>query len=226
MIVQNTTKNCITHPVSEPPSFDQRVSQYVKSALQYVGGGVAYALIAHRGGIEPAIRAGIDIYPVMPDLVYYYAAGISRARDFLLRLPTLEQETLVTPLFEEAVFRFGLQEMLLKRFPTAIIQRVSPSHLWVVDCKAAKVARVLIANTAFTLAHATHPDYGRSNGSMIRFIQAFALGIILSTIQEKTGSTMSAIAFHSGYNVPFAFLRDALGVSLRYLPAIPHTRQS
>jgi membrane protease YdiL (CAAX protease family) len=122
------------------------------------------------------------------------------------------------------LFRFGFQEMLLKQLPKAIIKRIAPSQLSSVDSKAAKAARVLITATAFSLAHALHPGYGWPSCSLARLINTFAAGLIISTIQETTGSPILAMAFHSGYNITDAYQNDTLGITIHCVPAIPGVR--
>lgn len=189
-------------------SFWQQTSQY------FCGGAFA-SYVAFRI-INTAFEKGIDICPYLPESVYQFAYKVCRVREYLPQLPgTIEQETLMVPMIEETLFRIGLQELLLRQLPKAIIKRVAPSHLSKVDSRAATLARVLLTSTAFAFAHAVRPAFGWPNCSVARMVQTFAVGLILGTIQETTHSPQMAMTFHAGYNFAGAYLRNALGISFQ-----------
>jgi hypothetical protein len=192
---------------------------FLQKASYCFSGGVLTSFVAYRT-LKATVANGWDMCPSMPESIYHFSSNICRVREYLPSLRgNLEQETLMIPFVEESLFRFGLQEMLLKQLPKAIIKRIAPSKLSSVDSKAARAARVLITTTAFSLAHAMHPGYGWPNCSLARLIHTFAFGLIISTIQETTGSPMLAMAFHGGYNASGAYLRDVLERGISSCPA-------
>ena len=216
------------------PTFPQN---FLQKASHCFSGGVLSSMFVTRIWQTLANR-NLDICPSLPEFVYHYATLACRTREYLPSFPWIaEQEIFMIPSVEEAMYSFGVQELLLKQLPKAIIKCLYPSQPSVVsgkksvkspptelskiDSKTAKVARVFVKAALFSLIHAIHPGYGLPNCSLIRLIQTFAMGIITGTIQEVTGSSALAIAFHAGYNVPGGFARAAMRRPLACFPAIP-----
>ena len=195
-------------------------SFWQKSANCFTAG-VLCSLLAYRCS-KVVVENNLDFCPSMPESIYHYASNVCHLRENLPSFSgALEQEALMIPFVEEVLFRYGLQEILFKQLPKATIKQIDPSMLSSVDSKAAKIARVLITATAFSLAHSIHPGYDWPNCSLERLIRTFAFGIIMGAIQETRGSTSLAIAFHAGFNVTGAYLREVLSMRMTCLPAIP-----
>lgn len=165
-------------------------------------GGVLTSLFIYR---TSEIYNRFDVCPSMPEPIYHYANTVCQVVDkYSPSVNYLEQVMLVSPSVQEALFRFGFQEMLLKKLPKTIIKQIAPSYVQCVDnSKILKVARVFTSAVAFSLIHSVHPGY--ADCSLAYLIETFALGIITGTFQEITGSLTLPMAFHSGYNTLPAF---------------------
>src|SRR5690606_34432461 len=115
-----------------------------------------------------------------------------------------------TPIVEELFFRVGLQEILLKKAPTAFLNKIAPSYSGLVDTKTAKIARIAFTALAFSLAHANTAGWPMC--STARLVNTFFLGLLAGGIQEVTESPLLAMIFHSGFNIQSAFLIEQMGM--------------
>ncbi|HEV8051637.1 MAG TPA: CPBP family intramembrane glutamic endopeptidase [Parachlamydiaceae bacterium] len=106
---------------------------------------------------------------------------------------------LLAPILEELENRFLFQEVLLKRMPKKIIEKVAPQYSTLVDSKIAKISRITLSTTLFILAHMEVYD-----GSICPTNYGFrtaALGIYTAYLTEKTGSIAAATLFHTLNNI-------------------------
>jgi len=101
------------------------------------------------------------------------------------------------PICEEFLFRYLLQEQLLKKIPTQILNKNAPQYASAINTKIAKIVRIAFSSAAFALAHTNNPY--PMNGA-VSIVHKFALGLILGAIQESTGNLFYSTAFHMGNN--------------------------
>lgn len=68
---------------------------------------------------------------------------------------------LVAPILEELHFRYLIQKVLLKELPRKILQKIKPSNAKYVDHTLAKILRVVLTASFFTLMHFQPNGYCR-----------------------------------------------------------------
>lgn len=120
------------------------------------------------------------------------------------------------PIIEEGLFRFGLQEVVLRRAPKAILKKIAPAYTSKVDSKIAKVARVLFTTFLFTIAHDNKSHIYSTLGSVEKCASynvglgvVFIAGLVFGSIQERTHSTASCILCH--------MVNNAMGALIQWL---------
>lgn len=201
-----------TSPVtSEPKSY---LSRFFERGFKYFGAGAATNIISIKTML-PFMSSGMDWCPELPKPLYTYASYVCRVREYLPGLTgTYDTQAFKCPIVEELMFRVGLQEIILKKIPQAILTRLAPSHVGLVNTKIAKVARVTLATIAFSLAHAMPSEMGWPNCSTARLVNTFVFGLLIGGIQEITESPLAAMLFHSGFNLQSAYFTGMLGASL------------
>lgn len=101
------------------------------------------------------------------------------------------------PAFEELIFRYLLQEQLLKTIPVQILNKVAPEYASAINTKTAKAARIAISSALFAIAHIGPKPLD----SLVWVLPKFALGCILGAIQESTGNTFYSLGWHMGNNL-------------------------
>lgn len=188
---------------------------FLERGMKYFGAGAAYNVISWKIML-PFMHSGMDWCPVFPKPVYTYVRNVCLLREDLPGLTgVFDTFAFKAPIVEELLFRVGLQELILKRAPKAILNRFAPSYSGVVDTKIAKIARVALTAAAFSLAHAMPPEYGWPNCSTARLVNTFVLGLVLGGVQEVTESPLMAMLLHSGFNIQGAFYLEQTGVVLQ-----------
>lgn len=205
-----------TSSVPSKPKFDLSP---LERGFKYFGAGAAYNIIVSKI-TDPLLNQGMDFCPTFPRPLYTYVRNVCLVREKLPGLTgTYDTIAFKMPIVEELLFRVGLQEMLLKKIPKAVLNRFAPSYSSIVDTQIAKCARVAISATAFSLAHAMPPEMGWPNCSTVRLINTFVLGLILGGVQEVTESPLMAMLLHSGYNLQGAFFIENARIPILCPPA-------
>ena len=105
------------------------------------------------------------------------------------------------PIYEEFLLRILLQEMLLKKIPEKILQRVSPARAHLTHQFLTKIARVFTSSVFFALAHAQ--GYTCGNGDLYPY---FFGGTILGMLQEVSGHPVYNTIAHMAAN--YLILKD------------------
>ena len=178
-----------------------------KEALQYFAAGATSCLVT---AVAVLGNKTLTSYcPSFPEAVYTYAKSAQQLQmSSVQALPaminrTVDYVVIQAPIFEETLFRYGLQELLLRELPKVTLKKFAPSYVDVVDSKVAKVARVGVSALAFCLMHAVRPEETSVTlfCSTARLTGVLALGILAGGVQEVTESTLLSILFHSGWNI-------------------------
>jgi membrane protease YdiL (CAAX protease family) len=209
------TPNNNTSLAVSKSKFDLSRFNFLERGLKYFGAGVATSVISSKIMI-PFMNSGMDWCPVFPKPVYTYVRNVCLVRENLPGLTgTYNNYAFKAPIVEELMFRVGLQELILKRAPKAILNRFAPSYSGIVDTKMAKIARVALTAAVFSLAHAMPPEMGWPNCSTARLVNTFVLGLILGGVQEVTESPLLGMLIHSGMNIQPAFLLEQVGMTLQ-----------
>ncbi len=89
----------------------------------------------------------------------------------------------VVPGIEEIAFRVILQGVLLTKIPKIILGRMSPKKVGLVDCKMARVFRVIVTASAFAAFHGIGELYSPTY-QKYQILSAALLGVFLSAIYE------------------------------------------
>lgn len=102
--------------------------------------------------------------------------------------------------FNEILYRYGLQEVIFKRIPERLLQKHAPSSARHVNSLIARITRIAISALIFTFAQ-LGPDTPDSNEncSLIKLINIFAVGFFLGLVQEYSGSPYLSIASNMAF---------------------------
>lgn len=119
-----------------------------------------------------------------------------------------------TPIVEEILFRGVIQEILMRKVPVALLQKVNPQAAnWLQSNTYAKIGRVALSTLIFALTH-----FGTENCAMSnRPIGVICLGALLGAIVEIKGlkqGLVSSIYAHAMNNLFGYGLHKVTGVSV------------
>ncbi len=113
---------------------------------------------------------------------------------------TFAKVVLIAPIAEEIFFRFGVQEVLLKRIPQKILEFISPSRVSILDSRIAKFARIGITAGAFAFAHLANQGVFHESYVESQLMSAFMGGIVYGYIKESRLGLLGAIVAHAAGN--------------------------
>lgn len=132
----------------------------------------------------------------MPEIVMNTATNVRLATETVslplgVALSFLPEKThffsslvVYAPVGEEILFRGIIQEILMKKAPVALLQKINPQLAnWVQSNKYAKIGRVALSTLLFSLAHLGTENCAMSN----RPINVIGLGAVLGLIVEMNG---------------------------------------
>lgn len=108
---------------------------------------------------------------------------------------------------EELIFRYLIQDVLLKRGLGKAIKIISPKHASFMDSSAGKTIRVVTTAALFAASHLVGTK--NEDGFILQATCAFIGGIYLGTIKESRLGLIGSIGSHMMHNV--------LGMSYGYL---------
>jgi hypothetical protein len=108
----------------------------------------------------------------------------------------LTSEVMVPAACEEIEFRWFVQEVLLRKLPRAVLQKIAPHLTGMVDSLPARISRIAAAALFFALCHAYVLDCAAGGG-----ISQLMGGLLYGAIYEYTGSLSSCISMHFLYNL-------------------------
>lgn len=130
----------------------------------------------------------------LPEKVYLYAEWIRKIIVFKpnLAVNAISLMVIHAPITEEAIFRLGLQHVVLKRLLAKIFAG------GVTDHKAIACARIIFAAIAFALAHVHREE---EYYLLTRLSSTLICGLLAGTIQETTNNTAYSILFHTMWNL-------------------------
>lgn len=111
----------------------------------------------------------------------------------------------IGPILEELIFRYSIQQVLLKEIPEKIIKIIAPGKEDVLDSKVAKITRTLFTAALFGYIHIVnqgrYPDaycYGQ-------IISSFVGGIAFGILKESKVGLLGSIVAHVSNNI-FSFI--------------------
>lgn len=193
-----TLSNVRSTLITSSQNFLQKASSYclsvsaLQKASSYFTAGILTELALRR------LPAMVFLNPKMPNFIYHYSYNVCKFEDVFNLFPNRFEQAIILPLVQGVLFRVGLQEIVVKKAQKAIF-KAQPSQ---VNRKANKIARVIIASTAYTLART------QQQGSDL--ISSFVVGLITGAIQESTGSPILGMLFNIGAELPFALQSEAV----------------
>jgi membrane protease YdiL (CAAX protease family) len=123
---------------------------------------------------------------VFPSLIFNPKSGNQTPIDFT--------DLFFAAMAEELVCRQFLQSFCLRSLPKQILNKAAPDCQDLVDCKIAKITRVLIASAIFALAHGRHKTCGGF------LLPSFATGLLYGYWKEKESSWIDLTLSHFLYN--------------------------
>jgi hypothetical protein len=95
-------------------------------------------------------------------------------------------------LFEEAVCREIVQDLILKCLVKRVVQRISPQHTSKVDSKIYAACRILLSSYVFVIVRSfTKPYFFTNLGVEIDMQACFIMGIFLGLMKEVGGAAAS-----------------------------------
>jgi membrane protease YdiL (CAAX protease family) len=182
------------------------------------------ALIAPPYVTQILTRYGFCLYKWMPDAVMNTVQNVVSIAE-IVRLPMAKllkffpenahsflNTTVIAPISEEILFRGIIQEILLKRAPVALLQKINPRAAnWLESNINAKIGRVALSTLIFALAHLSTHNCAMSN----RAIGVIGLGALLGILVEIKGlkQGLTASIYAHALNNLFVYGLYTIGLS-------------
>jgi hypothetical protein len=115
-----------------------------------------------------------------------------------LKLSELLNLGICIPIQEEILFRYLLQDVILTQLPK---QFLSSNRQKALDSTTAKVTRILITSTLFSLYHLN--NLGKLPDSVLseQLVRTFILGIGCGILKESDAGLIGAISAHAANNI-------------------------
>ena len=101
---------------------------------------------------------------------------------------------------EEFIFRVLIQDVLLKKLPQAILNKISPELADKVNSNGAKIMRVALSSIAFSLFHLINLKIYSEDVVTLQLANTLGVGLICGFLQEKTGDAWAALGLHLAFN--------------------------
>jgi hypothetical protein len=99
---------------------------------------------------------------------------------------------------EEIIFRFAIQEMVLRQIPRKIIQKFAPGHEESIDFLSMRIMRVASSSLFFTFLHQSPYFLDCSTQGMTAIL---VMAVADSMLQEVTHNPLYSIYFHARHNL-------------------------
>lgn len=103
------------------------------------------------------------------------------------KIKALFYHVLATPVGEEFIFRWVVQEVLLNQLPQAVCQRFKLKKICQLDSKTLKWARISVAAIFFSAIHGGYKVLFNSKGMKLKFLQMFLTGVYYGKRKEEKG---------------------------------------
>lgn len=88
---------------------------------------------------------------------------------------------------EEVIFRYGLQEFILKDCVKKIVKLIAPNHISLVDSTIYTVCRILITSICFSASHLPNYSQLADNHVVEQLYGSFVMGVVSGVIKETIG---------------------------------------
>ena len=193
-------------PMPELPVWLQKVIQVTDRSINMLVGGIFISPIvtllpSARSTLPKTITWLSEAFLAVPcrglrSAVVGLLPSVCTTFKYGLKLKTNWTFICVGSSIEEIIFRYCIQSLLLTEAPRFIIQKVAPSYEHLVDCKIAKIARVVFTSQLFALAHIVR--LGNVSGMLL---PQFLASIYLSYLRENGTSITELSSIHILVNV-------------------------
>jgi hypothetical protein len=114
---------------------------------------------------------------------------------------------ILSSVLEESQFRILFQDVLLKRLPEALLDKIAPNHGTITGSISYRMLRVFLTSMLFAGAH-THLLACEDGGAIAQLLS----GLIYGSYVEFYGDYLMPIILHSLSNLVFYYLEDYLAV--------------
>jgi len=173
---------------------DTRQLNYLKNVGISLGVGVFGGL----AGDQIASLAGkIGIIPDLDwsQMMIQMCVNVAEIDNFYLRVLVL------APTAEEVVFRYGIQDILLKKLPKKIINAIAPNKTNVLDSTIAKVNRIALAAGLFAAAHCVNYGFYPDAYIIPQVVGSFVAGVAFGVLKESKCGIVGAMTAHFACNL-------------------------
>lgn len=106
------------------------------------------------------------------------------------------QITALAPIAEEIVFRFLIQDVILTRIPKCLIKRIMPGQETILDSKIAKVVRIILTASLFSLVHFGNLGTYPVAYVTVQVFASFFSGIGYGVLKESKWGLLATIGAH------------------------------
>lgn len=109
--------------------------------------------------------------------------------------------SITNPIIEELVFRFLIQDVLLKRIPKYIVKTIAPGKEVALDSRLAAITRIFITASLFSSVHILGKTMEADAYVINQLATSFIGGILYGTLKESKVGLLGSIGAHITYNM-------------------------
>lgn len=210
-IFENKILSNSSGPFSKPPQKSQlpnvveKTTNFALKCFCFFWSGVLYSQLNMRSYFD---EMGFNYFPLLSNAEYEYARTMCEFEAALPDTGGLGRILINRTLFKNLPLFCLFQEGLLRKVPEKILRKYSPAVVHLVNHKMAKISRVVLTATVFSLSHSMtfkNPNYRlpllkRNFLTTSQLISSFIVGLLLGSIQEVTKNPIFVLAMDSGLN--------------------------
>ena len=100
------------------------------------------------------------------------------------------------PIIEELVFRYGIQEILLKKIPEQFLQRFAPNKQAILDSKVVTLARIVFTAAIFAYIHLANKGNFPDSYCDAQVPASFIGGIVYGILKESKVGLLGSVVAH------------------------------
>lgn len=107
----------------------------------------------------------------------------------------------LTPIFEEVIFRGLVQDILMKRIPQYIVKKIAPGREMALDSRIAGIVRIVLTSALFSAYHLLNRGIFANAYVDLQIVQTFIMGISLGIFKESKAGLFGAMGAHMAHNI-------------------------
>lgn len=180
--------------------FDKQLYSKAVENVGYTVGAVVFKKILENIIMVLAYKTGIIPSIDWDQMMHELCIQVNNSDNFY------QNACVVAPIFEEPLFRYGIQEVLLTYLPKKIVKKVAPGKEMILDCKIAKTSRIALTTLLFAAIHLINKSEFPESYVMRQVISSFVGGIIFGILKESRVGLLGAIEAHCLNNCLSALL--------------------